>query len=364
MIRKFSWKDKKNPQDLPTACVVRYGAYGDTIQAMSVIAQLKKDGYHVTLLTQHPSHEGILLDPNIDRLVIQTQNQVPMAQLGMFWPWFELFGGPQHKKFDKWVNLTESVEANLLALPGNIRFVWTPKARHELMDFNYLEHQHNLAGCEYNPSFTFYSNDEEKRWRKDELEKIRKAGIKKYILWPLAGSSRTHKIYPHAHAIWDHVLKHYPEWGVVTTGDHTCKALETSFEGRPRMWLAAGKYTFRQTMLLMETADVVIGPETGVMSGAAFYPMPKVALLTHSTVKNLTRDWVNTVSLWAPKTVCPGRGDGTIQACHKMLPTFEGCRQNEKTMVAQCSTETLPEWVWEVLQACMNTGKAPEWSPP
>lgn len=363
-INRFSHKNVFNPGKLPTACVVRYGAYGDTIQAMSIVKQLKKDGFHVTLLTQNPSHEAILMDPNIDRLVVQTMNQVPMAQLGLFWPWFEMHGSPDGKRYDRWVNLTESVESNLLAIPGNIRFVWPAKARHEIMNRNYLELQHYIAGCDYNPSFTFYSSDEEKKWRDLELAKMKKAGIEKYILWPLAGSSRTHKLYPHAPGVWEHLLKHYPTWGIVTTGDISCNILEKGFEGRPRMWLSAGKYTFRQTLLLMETAHVVVGPETGVMSAAAFYPMPKIALLTHSTVENLTRDWVNTTSIWAPNTHCPGRGNNEVPACHKMLPGFEGCRQNEKTLVAQCSTETDPAWVWEALQVCMNEGKAPVWSPP
>lgn len=362
-IHKHSWKDKKNPQGLPTACVVRYGAFGDTVQAMSLVTQLKKEGFHVTLLSQHPSHEVVLHDPNIDRLVVQTINQVPMAQLGYFWQWFERRGAPAGKQFDRWVNLTESIENNLLAIAGNIRFTWPAKARHELMNFNYLEHQHRLAQCEYVPTFKFYSTEEERRWRDQERARMAKAGIEKFVLWPLAGSSRTHKVYPHADAIWAHVLQHYPGWGVLTTGDPTCKELEKGFEGKQRMWLTSGNYTMRQVMLMMEVADVVVGPETGVMSAAAFYPMPKVCLLTHSTVENLTRDWVNTVSIWAPATHCPGRGNNEAPACHKMLATFEGCLQNPQTGVSQCSTETKPEWVWECLQVCMRTGKAPNWSP-
>lgn len=361
--QRFSWKNKLNPQGLPTACVIRYGAYGDIVQAMSVVRQLKKDGFHVTFVTQHPGHEVAMMDPAIDRLVIQTVNQIPMAQLGMFWPWFEQFGAPGAKKFDKWVNLTESVESNLLAIPGNIRFVWPALARHNMMNRNYLELQHEIGKCDYNPSYTFYSNDEEKKWRELELARMKKAGITKYVFWPLAGSSRTHKLWPHAHHIWEHLLKHYPDWGVLTTGDDTCQLLEKGFEGRQRMWLTSGKYSMRQSLLMMETASVVIGPETGLMSAAAFYPMPKVALLTHSTVENLTRDWVNTTSMWAPNTHCPGRGANEAPACHKMLPSFEGCLQNPETKVAQCSTETLPEWVWGVIQVCMNEGKAPQWSP-
>jgi len=363
-IHRYSWKDKKNPEGLPTACVIRYGAYGDVAQAMSIVTQLKKDGYHVTFISQHPSHEIVLHDPSIDRLIIQTQNQIPMAQLGHFWPWWENFGAPGGKRYDKWVNLTESVEANLLAIPGNIRFTWAPKARHELMDFNYLEHQHNLAQCAYVPTFKFYSTEEERKWRDQELARMKKAGIEKFILWPLAGSSRTHKIYPHAHSIWSHVLQHYPTWGVVTTGDPTCTPFEEAFAGKPRLWATSGKYTMRQVMLLLEKADIVVGPETGVMSAAAFYPMPKLIFLSHSTVKNLTRDWVNTTSIWAPKTHCPGRGNNEVPACHLMLPTFEGCRQHPESKVAQCATEIKPEWVWAVLQEMMQTGIAPKWEPP
>lgn len=363
-IQRFSWKNQLNPGKLPTACIVRYGAFGDTVQAMSMVAQLKKEGWHVTFIGQHPSHEVVIHDPNIDRLIIQTMNQIPIAQLGFFWAFFANKGAPGGKPFDRWINLTESVEANLLAIPGNVRFHWPAKARHELMNFNYLEHQHRLAKVEYVPSFTFYSTAEEKDWRNREREKMRKAGIEKYVLWPIAGSSRTHKVYPYAQKIWEHVMHHYPTWGVLTVGDPTCTEVEKGFEGKPRMWLTSGKYTIRQVFLMMETADVVIGPETGVMSAAAFYPMPKICLLTHSTIENLTRDWVNCTSIWAPKTHCPGRGANEVAACHLMLPSFEGCRQNPETGVSQCSTETQPEWVWQALQECMNTGKAPTWSPP
>jgi len=361
---RFSWKDKKNPQGLPTACVVRYGAFGDVVQAASLLAQLKKDGYHVTFMTQHPSHEIVTHDPNIDRLIVQTMNQVPMAVLGHLWLWWQAHGAPGDKPFDKWVNLTESVENNLLAIPGNIKFAWSPIGRHAIMNVNYIEHQHRIGDVPFNPTFKFYSTDEEKRWRDQERARMKKAGIEKYILWALAGSSRTHKVYPHAPAVWDHVLQYYPEWGVVTVGDESCKVLEEGYAGKTRMWLTSGKYTIRQVMLMLETADVVVGPETGTMSAAGFYPMPKICLLTHSTIENLTRDWVNCTSIWAPNTHCPGRGKNEVLACHKMLPNFEGCLQNPQTLVAQCSTETKPEWMWEALQTCMRTGIAPKWSPP
>jgi ADP-heptose:LPS heptosyltransferase len=365
-LHRFSHRNVLNPNNLPTAAVVRYGAFGDTVQAMSVVTQLKKDGYHVTFICQHPGSELVMHDPSIDRLIVQTQNQVPIGQLGQFWSWFEMRGAPGGKRFDKWINLTESVESNLLISAGNVKFVWAPKARHQFMNINYLEFQHKIGNVPYVPTFKFYPTEQEIRWRNEERSRMKKHGIEKFILWALAGSSRTHKIYPHSDAIWAHIVKYYPGWGILAVGDPSCVELEKKHEalGTPRLWLTSTRYSMRQVLLMLEIADVVVGPETGTMSAAAFYPMPKVLFLSHSTVENLSRDWVNTTSLYAPKTHCPGRGANEAPACHKMLPTFEGCRRHEQSGVAQCATEIKPEWTWDVLQKCMNTGVAPQWEPP
>jgi ADP-heptose:LPS heptosyltransferase len=363
-VHRYSHRTVLNPAKLPTAAVIRYGAFGDTVQAMSLVTQLKKDGYHVTFICQYPGSDLVTSDPNIDRLVVQTQNQVPIHQLGMFWAWFEMHGAPGGKRFDKWINLTESVEANLLISAGNVKFAWAPAARHQFMNHNYLEFQHKIGDVPYVPTFKFYATEAELKWREGELSRMRRSGIEKYILWALAGSSRTHKVYPHEEAIWDHVLQHYPGWGVMTVGDPSCAELEARHAERPRMWCTAKRYSMRQVLIMLETANVVVGPETGTMSAAAFYPMPKVLFLSHSTVENLSRDWINTTSLYAPNTHCPGRGKNEAPACHKMLPTFEGCRRHETFGVAQCAAEILPEWTWSVLQICMNTGAAPQWAPP
>ena len=221
-----------------------------------------------------------------------------------------------------------------------------------------------LAEVPYNPSFKFYPTEDEKKWCVQEREKMRKVGIEKFIFWALAGSSRTHKIYPHSEVIWRHVLEHYKNWGVVTIGDGSCTDLETPFAGEARIWKTSGKWTMRQALTMLEIADVVVGPETGTMSCAAFYPMPKIVFLSHSTVENLTRDWINTTSLWAPATECPGRGKNVVPACHKMLPSFEGCRRHTTYGTAQCCAEIEPEWVWKHLQQAMQTGSGGPWTPP
>lgn len=357
-----SWKTRNGVFDLPrpTALVVRLGALGDVIQAASVCAGLKRQGYSVILNTSYPSSEVLAKDPNIDAMIVQMQDQVPMQWLGYLWKW-------QESKVDKHINLTEAVETNLLALEGNIRYGWAPAARHAMMNHNYLEFQHTLAGVPYEPEFKFYPTPEETKWAEQEFKRMEKVGIKKVILWALAGSSRAHKIWPYIDEIFPRVLGHYPEWGIVTVGDGSCAELEAGYETKPRIWKTSGEWTIRQVLTFIDQgyADVVVGPETGVMNAAAYYEVPKIIFLSHSTVENLTRDWVNTTSLYAPTTICPGRGKNEVPACHAMIPKFEPmCRRHETMGVAQCVAEIKPEWVWDVLQKCMHEGGAGLWSPP
>lgn len=358
----FSFKTKNGPFDLPkpVACVVRLGAFGDVAQAAAVCGALKKRGYSVVLCCSYPASEAVAFDPNIDSLIVQLQDQVPGQELGYLWLW-------QRGQCDKFINLTEAVESNLLAMEGSIRFEWPASARHALMNVNYLEHQFRIAGVPYAPptDYRFYPTQEEHKWAREEILRMRKAGIEKFILWGVAGSSRTHKLWPHQDSVFNHLLKYYPKWGIVTAGDGSCKPLEAGYEGQKRIWKTCGVWTARQVFTMIQYADVIVGPETGLMSIAAFYPNPKVVFLSHSTVENLTRDWVNTTSLWAPNTFCPGRGNNEAPACHMLLPKFEpGCRRHEVYGTAQCVAEIKPEWVWEVLQKAMNEGYGGSWSPP
>ncbi len=357
----YSWKKPYNPDNLPMVCVCRFGAYGDVAQAATVCAALKKAGHWVVFLCSHPSSEIVALDPNIDELITIMQDTVPVQWLGYFWMWIE----KKYRGGMRLVNLTESVEQSLLAVAGNVKYVWPPKARHAMMNLNYLEQQYAVANVPYeSPTFEFHETPEEAKWASEEMKRMNKAGITRVIMWALAGSSRLHKIYPHADVIWQHVLQYYKNWGIVTLGDASCAELEAGFEGEPRVWKTSGKWTMRQVCAMLRYAHVVVGPETGIMSIAAFMPMPKLVFLSHSTVENLTRDWTRTTSLWAPGTHCPGRGENEVPACHKMHTSFEGCRRNDEFGTAQCVAEIKPEWVWEHLQRAMVDGNGGTWLPP
>ena len=90
------------PKPEKSCAVVRYGAWGDALQASSVFPGLKEQGYHITLYTTPRAWEVLKFDPNIGAVYLQDTDQVPNAFLGQFW---------EHEKgkFDKWINLSEPV---------------------------------------------------------------------------------------------------------------------------------------------------------------------------------------------------------------------------------------------------------------
>lgn len=343
--RLLSYQTRVKPPK--AACVVRFGAWGDLMQASSVFAGLKKQGWHVTVMSSPPGSDIITHDPNIDVHFLQDKDQVLNAALGDYWRYWK-------KKFDKWVNLSESVEGAFLAMPGRIQHEWPPALRHKMMNVNYLQHQHELAGVPDEIRVRFYATEEEKAWAKAEREKMGKT----VLLWQLAGSSRMHKTYPYLDEIVARLMISYPDVDVVMTGGPECVCLEAGWDEEPRVHRTSGVWSIRQTLSFLDEADVIVGAETGVLNAAACLPVPKIVFLSHSTRNNLTRDWTNTVSLSSPHTSCPGRGDNEAPACHQLHYTFEHCKKGEAKGVAACMEEIHPALVWEAIQQAILTRKA------
>jgi ADP-heptose:LPS heptosyltransferase/predicted SAM-dependent methyltransferase len=341
--RHLSYRKLERPKKAALVC--RFGAFGDLMQASSVFAGLKRHGYHVTLMCSPPQHEVVLYDPNIDGFLMQDKDQVPNGMLGEYWAYYA-------KKFDKFVNLSESVEGTFLAMAGRSAHAWPPEVRHQMMNRNYLEFQHDLAGVPHRPAVKFYPTSAEREWAQRERSKMGK----KVILWQLAGSSRMHKTYPYLDEIVARLMISYPDVHVVLTGGPECLELEAGWDKEPRVHCTSGKWTIRQTLAFLEYADVLVGAETGVLNAACCLPVPKIVFLSHSTRENLTRDWVNTVSLTAPDITCPGRGKNDAPACHMLHYDWTHCRRGEKKGVAVCMEEIDPAITWDAIQQAILTG--------
>ncbi len=330
----FSWQKKKRPEK--TCAVVRYGAIGDLIQVSSVVAGLKKQGYHITLYSSPPGNAVISHDPNVDEFYLQDKDQVPNHMLGDYWAY-------HRKKYDKWVQLSESVEGSMLALPGRAMHEWPPALRHSMLNRNYLEVQHDIAGIPYEHNMRFYPTEEELRWARKERQRMGKF----VIAWPVNGSS-VHKYWgglDHAIAA---IMLDFPTVEIVTLGGLESQILEQGWEKEPRVHRRCGKWEVRESLTFMQLCDMAVGPETGLMNAVSMTSFPKVVFLSHSTDENLTRDWTNTHVLTSENTTCPGRGNNEAPACHQLHYGWQHCKRTESG-IAQCQTDITVDQAYRVI---------------
>ena len=347
-IHRHKWRE---PKPSKTCAIVRYGAWGDAIQMSSILPALKAEGYHITVYTTPRGLEAIQHEPLIDAFVIQDQDQVPNHELGPFWDY-------SSTKYDKWINLSESVEGTLLALPDRIENRWPKEVRHMLMDFNYIEFTHKIAEVEFHrPKMRFCPSDEERAWAKKEYVKI---GAAPLVMWVIRGSS-LHKVWNGGvdeknemtgmDGVLSHILQQWPNAKVVTVGDKWCQEkIEPVWAAEKRIVRRSNVWSIRETMAMAQVSDMVIGPETGVMNAVAMEPMRKIVFLSHSSAKNLTEGWVNTASLIPQGVSC--------YPCHKLVYKWTDCNQDGETGIAKCQASITPSMVWDAIRETFDQQEA------
>lgn len=325
----------KTPKPEKSCAVVRYGAFGDLMQASSVFPGLKEQGYHITLYTTPRGWEVVKNDPHIDEVILQDTDQVPNHKLGEFWD-------HEARKYDKFINMSESVEATWLALPGRTSHRWPANLRRKYLDVNYFEFLHDLAEVPMPPRPKFYPTDVERDWAEKERKSF---GGSKVVLFALSGSS-VHKVWPHMDGFFARLLLEDKDVRIVTVGDDLSKMLEMGWENEPRVICKAGAYSIRQTLALLDVVNAVIGPETGVLNAASHMDLPKVVLLSHSSKNNLTKYWTNAVAVEPVNTPC--------FPCHQMHYGFDHCTREESTGVALCASRISIDFVWDAYTQLME----------
>lgn len=333
------------PKPDKTACVVRYGGFGDSIQAANILPELKRQGYHVTFMTTPRGQEILKHDPHIDAWLIQDQDQVPNQELAEYW-------AAQARRFTKFINLCESVEGTLLAMPGRANHMWPDSLRRSELGKNYLEFTSAIAELPYKSEARFYASDEEKARARGYLADFSHAlagplriGMRApdrfVILWCLSGSSM-HKFYPHQDEVIAAVLQTMPEACLIFNGDEACRLLESGWENEPRIRCESGKMGIRETLTLAQHVHCVVGPETGTLNAVAFEPVGKVIMLSHSSHENLTKHWHNTEVLTPADTSC--------YPCHRLHYGREFCREHPETGAAMCQIDIAPQRAYAAIR--------------
>lgn len=343
-----SWE---TPRPKKKLLLIRYGAIGDMIQISSVLPGLKAQGWHITLNTTVHGQEILKNDPNIDDWWIQDKDMVPQEHLTEYWKSIS-------KEFDHTINLSESVEGALLAIPGRRTYSMSKAARHMAMDINYQEFIHALADVPPPYLQRFHASPMEVK--RAQAWRAKHAGRSPLIMWALAGSS-VHKVWPWLDAAVDRVIERTGAH-IVFVGDAASQPLELAvlqtlalnhlnigyeesdalgadalvrkiadrfWGGQSRLHCLSGRNGVRESLALAQQSTMVIGPETGMLNAVAHESnVRKIVMLSHSSEHNLTRHWENTVAI-VPDVSC--------YPCHRMHYDRSHCPTDKSTGAAICA---------------------------
>lgn len=308
------------------AAVVRPGGkdvgYGDAIWTSSVIAQLHGMGYHVTVYTDTAGEEALRHDPHVGRFIVDSYLIIGQDLIPKYW---------EHEmgRYDRWINLGHAVETNLLIDPSQLASLWPRAARHARCNENYLAMLHAAAGLPYVPAQKFYPTDAEyaQAWREVE-------GYGTVVALVDTGSTET-KWWPHMGELAAKLVDVCDDLLVIVLGN-----VKSEFPNHPRIRVVGTTRPWRIAATVAVHADLVIGQETGLLNAVAFEPNRKIVLLSHSTVENLTRDWVNTTSIAAEHLNC--------YPCHILhFKGFDRCVKDAERGCAMCQSEIRVDWVMD-----------------
>lgn len=315
--------------------IVRVGGHGDALWASSVAANYKEQGYHVTCYVGPTGGAILKHDPNIDDLVVFSDTVIPHAESVAFWC-------HQAQRHQKWVNLIGSVENRLLPHETSYEFFLPHSVRHRLMNANYLETVHAYADL---PPTGFrqkyYPSAEERAW----AEKIRAELPGPLVVINPAGSGPV-KYWPYAQRLME-LLAERKVYSIAI-GDIRD---ETVVGCEPYGIFGGMEWPVRHALALALQADAVVATESLVANAVAFEPMLKVVTLSHSSIENLTKHWVNTASAEALAIPC--------YPCHRVHPpSYSFCARDTTTKAAACQAVARPEGIAKlVLSYLEDVGK-------
>jgi len=307
-----------------TVGIVRTGGYGDAIWAASILPALKEEGYHVTLYAEDMVEQVLRHDPHVDRLIVTDEVRLGAESVGPFW-------AHEETRYDRWINLVECVEKNMLAVPTDLRFFWPKEERRRIFGGNYLEAVHRLAGVPRKFAQKFYPTAEETAAARARCTTDRKVAV-----FAVSGSTLP-KFWPYVDELIDALLaRGFDTW---VLGE--LRGLRIA--PRAGLHVVGREWTMREALAFSQIADLVVGQETGILNAVAFEPMRKVVLLSHSTAKNLTHYWTNTVALHGTPECWP------CHQIHYLQNGFAHCNRDQKTGLAKCQTTISVEQVLEAV---------------
>lgn len=320
------------PKDKGWACVVRLGGIGDDLVAASVLRPLKAQGYKIEVITQEPQSVVFENNPFIDKLSVRKHGDLP-ADIKAWGDHFR-FRASEYAKF---INLSHSMEGLLAMFEGSMAWDWPADFRRKMCDHSYLETAHDIVGVPHQFGPMFFPTQAETETARHTLRTVSENGARKVVAWCLAGS-RLDKVYPQTPLVIARIIKELGAAVVMfgapgridfamakTVQDHV-KLANGSDAGLHLALSPEGTDTWpiRRALSTVIASDLVITPDSGLAWGAAMESVPKIMLHSHASQANITKHWVNTISMIPASSV-------TCWPCHKLHNVKESCEAEQRS---------------------------------
>lgn len=326
------------------AGICRFGGVGDNLVAASVLRPLKKLGYNVEVITTekgHNTHTVFLNNPFIDKLSLKRDGDIPSGGK----EWQEWFKG-RVSEFDIFVNLSHSMEYRHSFFVGQTQFYWPDHYRRKVCAGSYLETVHDIVGVPYIFGPLFFPTDEEM----EHAIKVRDEQIGgPFLAWVVSGS-RVDKVYPYAAMAIGRIITelNIPVvlFGVGDKQSQYATQIKDHVErqnGTRDMFHMVvqdhqpeeKRWPLRTALTMSMTADLMVSPDTGMAWAVAFEQMPKILLVSHASVENITKHWINTTTFHADPYRVP------CWPCHKLHDSIDTCVPNKDgDPAAACISDT------------------------
>lgn len=317
--------------------IARPGAIGDVMLATAAVDALMARGWrHIDFMTTKTGAELLRHDPRVNVIELDDE-QIPAAN------WVEFVRRLAAERYEHFINYTNAIEGRLLFMRGSVEHAQADGPRRAIATKGYLEYAADLAGVlPAETRIRFVPSEEEHR----TAQSIARRWPRPLVLWMLGGSS-IHKEWPHIGEAITWLFRDGFPGAILAAGDasltgtvgHIIKSMREGGlgpEAASRFMASTGDLTIRQIMALAQEADLIIGPETGVLMAMAHEAMPKIVLMSHSAPHNLTAGWRNTQSITPRETPC--------YPCHRLhnLPNghpkaWDFCHRGVTTPAALCA---------------------------
>jgi len=327
------------------AGIARFGGIGDNLIAASVLHPLKRMGYLTEVITEESNHVVYLHNPLIDKLTVHRKGDLPKGDIKQWQKWID----GRAQTFDLFLHASHSCEGHRALFSHMTEFWWRPEYRRRICGQSYLETVHDIMGVphEFGP---LYFPTEEERANAAQVT----ASVGRYAVWIVCGS-RLDKMYPYSAMAIARIIKEL-KIPVIAMGGHSEKehrALQAIREhverqngtrdllhiAQPKAGVEELCWPLRTSLAMVLGADLVITPDTGPAWAAALEPMPKVVMVSHASVENITKHWRNTTTLHAD----PQRVD--CWPCHRLHDDESTCRANKEGNGAACISDISVEKV-------------------